>query len=129
MNLQEYILAHTERGECQCGKCADKGLDRLAPAHSVDVHFFWVSKRGEPTKEAFRHLCETEYPNIARLKAGPSYIEIGGALGDQGLALRFIGLGELVGLWRVITPERLGITGDKAKELAGGGFVMAGGFQ
>lgn len=128
-DLIRYIEEHTARGECQCGSCFDKGPDRPAPTHSVDVHFFWVSVVGEPNKdELLAHLIRA-YPDLDRLKGGPSYIEIGGALGDQGLALRLIGLGGLVGLWPVITPETLGINGQAAKQMAGGGFVMAGGFK
>lgn len=129
-NLIDYIIAHTQRGECQCGNCVDKGPARPAPDHSVNVHFFWVSRRGDPTKGALRTLLETEYPDLERLKAGPSYIELGGVLGDQGLALQLIGLGGLVGLWSVITPETtLRLSGAEADELAGAGFVMAGGFK
>jgi hypothetical protein len=127
-NLIEYIVAHTARGECQCGKCFDKRSDRPAPEHSVNVHFFWVSAVDGPTKEGLLALLQREYPDMDRLKRGPSYIEIGGAIGDQALALRLIGLGGLVKLWPVITPELLGIAEPEASELAGGGFVMAGGF-
>lgn len=129
MNLIEYIQTHTERGECQCGKCFDKQPDREAPVHSVDVHFFWVSKRGEPTAQELRVLLEAEYPDVARLRGGPSYIEIGGVIGDQGLALRLIGLGELVGLWKAITPKTIGAEGEQAAQMAGSGFVMAGGMK
>ncbi len=126
--LIEYIRKHTARGECQCGLCIDKGPERPAPEHSVNVHFFWVSAVGEPTKEELRGHLERDYPDFERLKGGPSYIEIGGEIGDQGLALLLIGLGGLVGLWPVITPETVGFTGDEAKAMAGHGFVMSGGF-
>lgn len=127
--LIDYIVTHTARGECQCGRCCDKAPDRPAPAHSVDVHFFWVSAIGDPTKEDLLRLLEAHYPEMERLRKGPSYIEIGGALGDQGLALRLIGLGQLVGLWTAITPKTLRLTGEAADELAGRGFVMAGGMK
>lgn len=125
--LIEYIESHTRRGECQCGKCFDKGPDRPAPEHSVNVHFFWVSAQNDPTAEDLRTLLEAEYPQIDRLKQGPSYIEMGGALGDQGIALRLIGLGGILKLWTVVTPAMVGITGEDADGMAGAGFVMAGG--
>lgn len=127
--LIDYIMTHSQRGECQCGKCFDKEPDREAPQHSVDVHFFWVSAKNNPTKEELLGLLQAEYPNMERLRAGPSYIEIGGEIGDQGLALQLIGLGKLVGLWNAITPALLGCTPEQASEMAGRGFVMAGGIR
>jgi hypothetical protein len=126
-NLIEYIQSRTERGECQCGKCCDKGPDRAAPEHSVNVHFFWVSARNEPKKDELLALLKAEYPDFERLRQGPSYIEIGGALGGQGIALQLIGLGQLVGLWSAVTPEVIGMKGEDADRMAGSGFVMMSG--
>jgi hypothetical protein len=125
--LIEYIVEHTERGECRCGLCLDKGPDRDAPGHSVDVHFFWVSARNGPTRSEFEGLLSL-YPDRNQLRDGPSYIAVGAALGSQDIALRFLGLGELVGSWKVITPESMGATGEAAKAMAGSGFVMCSGF-
>ena len=124
--LIQYVVDHTERGECQCGRCLDKGPDRAAPEHSVNVHFFWVSVKGDPKQEDLRRLLERDYPDLGRLRGGPSYIELGGVLGDQGVALCLIGLGKLVGLWKAVTPEKLGFSGAQAGQLAGQGFVNAG---
>lgn len=129
-NLVEYVRQHTERGECQCGRCIDKGPDREPTGHSVDVHFFWVQAKNDPKKEDFLRLLEAGYPDMGRLRGGPSFIEIGAAIGDQGDALKLIGLGELVGMWKVITPKVLGVMAEAdANMLAGRGFVMAGGFK
>lgn len=48
----------------------------------------------------------------------------GAWLGDQGLALRFMGLVSHFGFADVMTPAWLGITGDEAKEMMGMGLVM-----
>lgn len=64
-----------------------------------------------------------------RLEGGPSYIEIGGWVGDQTMALRFMALGVAAEAWEIITPERLGIEGPDADRLAGGGFVMVSGYH
>ena len=125
--LITFVTDHTIRGECQCGRCIDKGKDCPAPEHSVNVHFFWVSAKGEPTKDEFLRLIKEFYPDLDRLRGGPSYIELGGALGSQDTALRFIGLGELVGLWKAITPATFGADETQASQLAGMGMVMAGG--
>lgn len=69
-----------------------------------------------------------EYPSPERLASGPSYIELGGEIGDQGTALCLIALGSVLGLWQVITPKVFGLEGEKAKELAGLGMVMMSGF-
>lgn len=127
--LIAYILSHTERGECHCGLCCDAKLDAAVPPHSVNVHFFWVAAKDSPTRERLLELLRAHYPSFGRLEKGPSYIEIGAELGDQGLALLLIGLGGLVGLWQVITPEALGFDEEMAKEAAGRGFVMAGGIR
>lgn len=68
------------------------------------------------------------YPEPERLKGGPSYIELGAVIGDQGAALQLFALGEVLGLWQVITPRTLSFT-DEAKilELAGRGLVMISG--
>jgi hypothetical protein len=125
--LLDYIATHTGRGECQCG--CDKQADRTAPPHSVDVCFFWVSARNNPTAAELRSLLQQHYPQVNRLREGPSYIEIGAELGDQGAALLLIGLGGLVGLWKVVTPAVFGFEGEEAKHMAGMGMVMCTGLQ
>ena len=127
--LINYVVEHTARGECQCGKCIDKGPDRPAPEHSVDLCFFWVSARNNPTKEEFERLILAGYPDIPALRQGPSYIKIGADLGDQEIGLRFIALGKLVGAWDVATPELFGFHGEEAKQMAGNGLVMPTGWQ
>jgi len=127
--LINYILAHTNRGECQCGLCVDKQPDRPAPQHSADVFFFWVSAVNDPSADSLRNLLELEYPSLDKLQQGPSYIEIGAELGHQEIALRLIGLGGLVGLWRVVTPAFFGFEGEGAREMAGMGMVMCSGLK
>ena len=103
----------------------DDGLHFL-----VDVHFVMVGVRGvegetaEKLREALR-----EYPEPERLAGGPSYIELGGVLGSQELALRLLALGEACKLWKVITPAALHIEGPQADEMAGSGFVMCSGYK
>jgi hypothetical protein len=68
------------------------------------------------------------YPEPPRLAQGSSYIEIGAWIGSQDAALRLFALGEVLGLWRVITPALFGMSGDEAREAAGVGFIMVSGF-
>lgn len=54
------------------------------------------------------------------------FIELGGWLGDQGLALTFMGLGTSLGLWDLLTPKTmLGESVDNvtALEMAGSGLI------
>lgn len=69
------------------------------------------------------------YPQPERLAGGPSYIELGGVLGDQGMALALIALGHVLKLWQAITPALFGVTGAEAQKMAGMGYVMISGFK
>lgn len=103
-----------------------------APAEmpKIDVHFFRVGIL--PEVEALKPALVTAlngYPEPERLAGGPSYIELGGELGDQGRALQLIALGGYLHLWTVITPAALGIDGDLADEMAGSGYIMLSGYR
>jgi hypothetical protein len=103
----------------------------------VDVHFLSVgfTEAAVISKRAFLEMIyDAEIGEFAdmplpTLAGGPSYITLGGWLGSQDLALRFIALGEFIGTWEAITPGRLGVTGPKADTLAGGGLVMSSGVR
>lgn len=98
---------------------------------AVDLEFIVVGvdrAAAEPLKDELVALLES-YPEADRLAAGPSYIEVGGELGDQGAALQLFALGKVLGLWDVITPARLGVTGVDARQLAGRGYIMITGFR
>lgn len=70
------------------------------------------------------------YPEPERLTGGPSYIEVGAAIGDQGAAFQLFALGQVLGLWTVITPRTLGFDDDASvREMAGRGLVMISGYK
>lgn len=97
----------------------------------VDLHFIVVGvdkTKAEQHKDELIAILKT-YPQPERLAGGPSYIEVGGEIGDQGAALQLFALGKVLGLWDIIIPETLGITGPEANKLAGRGFVMMSGFK
>ena len=104
----------------------------LAPdVEKVDVHFFVVGvvrEKAESNRAGLVAQLDTS-PDPDRLAGGPSYIEVGGVLGDQQTALQLFGLGQVLGLWKVITPKTMGITGAEADEMAGMGFVMVSGYR
>jgi len=70
-----------------------------------------------------------DYPQLERLAGGPSYIEVGGVIGDQGAAFQLFALGEVLGLWKVVTPKILGMDDATARQLAGSGMIMISGFK
>lgn len=93
----------------------------------VDVEFICVGVNRVEAEKQRADLVEilSEYP---RLKDGPSYIEVGAQIGDQGAAFNLFALGKVLGLWNVITPAFFGFTGEEAREMAGSGFVMITGY-
>ena len=105
--------------------------DLVPEVELVDVHFFIVGvdrAKAEANRAALVAQLDT-YPIPGRLADGPSYIEVGGVLGDQQTALQLFGLGQALGLWKVMTPKSLGVTGVEADEMAGMGFVMVSGYK
>ena len=105
--------------------------DEAVGMEMVDCHFVvvGVDKVQAETHAASLLRILDDYPRPERLAGGPSYIEIGGELGDQEAAFRLFALGKVLGLWGLITPELLHFTGPEADEMAGRGFVMITGYQ
>lgn len=103
--------------------------DARADLEMVDLHFV---KIGVDKTKAEEHRAELVdllegYEPREELAGGPSYIHVGGRIGDQGAALQLFALGKVLGLWDVITPESMGMTGAEADAMAGAGFVMCAG--
>ena len=97
----------------------------------VDCHFITVGvdkEKAEEYRDELVLILKT-YPQPERLAGGPSYIEVGAEIGSQDAALQLFALGQVLGFWKVITPETLGITGQEAIQTAGMGLVMISGFK
>lgn len=97
----------------------------------VDLHFITIGVdmvKAEAIKAELVAILNT-YPRPDRLAGGPSYIEVGGVIGDQGATLCLFALGQALKLWQVITPAKLGITGASADQMAGLGFIMIDGYK
>lgn len=130
MTLQDYVLAHTVRGECQCGKCADKGDAPDPVGHTADMVFFKVATTGGPTAEEFRRLTDAHHGVFVPCDpfdgGEHSYIELGGWIGDQGVALQYMALGVLLGVFRSLTPRTMfggRMPDDMVLRMAEGGFL------
>lgn len=105
--LNEYVRKHCERGSCICGKCFDapENPEKLQPnGHTVDLMFFKVRALEKPDKNKFMDMVKAEYPQWLDGKEH-SYLEIGGDVGDQGLALMTMGLGKILEAWELLTPN------------------------
>lgn len=98
----------------------------------ISVHFFRVDQTeastltGEELADLIRAAEKGEFMDepVDRLAQGPSYIELGGWIGSQQIALQLLGLGTILKIWQVITPKTLSIEGKQADDMAGNGFVM-----
>jgi len=97
----------------------------------IDMEFLVIGVDKEKAEQHKAELVEilNTYPQPDRLAGGPSYIEVGAEIGDQGAAFQLFALGKVLGLWDVITPATMGITGPEAKQMAGMGFVMMSGYK
>ena len=133
-DLIKYIRKHTIRGACNCGKCIDapnNPKENQPDGHTADVQFFKVALNGKPDKDTLIKLIEKNngvFDNELNPLDGNehSYIEIGGWIGDQGAALLLMGLGKLLGIWKLLTPSSmLGdlIPDDLKMQMAGSGMV------
>lgn len=140
--LIDFLQKHATRGACQCGRCIDAVADPAAnqpTGHTADMIFFKVAARGEPDPAELKRLIEEnkdgEFDMHVDLFDGKehNYMELGAWIGDQGLAITLMGLGTVLGLWKLLSPRTvfgnmLEITEATAMQLAGGGLlsIMAG---
>ena len=105
--------------------------NEVSGVEKVDMEFLVI---GVDKAKAESHKAEliailNTYPDPERLAGGPSYIEVGAEIGDQGMAFQLFAIGKVLGLWDVMTPASLGFKGEEAREMAGRGFVMMTGYR
>lgn len=104
---------------------AGEGIEKV----DMELLVVGVDKAAAERRKADLLDVLRQYPQPDRLAAGPSYIEVGAQIGDQGAAFQLFALGKVLGLWDVMTPARFGLTGADARAMAGTGFVMMTGFH
>lgn len=124
MKLADYVVEHANRGDCMCGKCIDVPANPQQPSgHTVDLTFFKVAQSGG-NKEKFLSLVKAEYPGWLDGEEH-NYMQVGGEVGDQGLALMVIGLGHLLGVWKAMTPDTMMpfLPDEMKMKMAGAGMV------
>jgi hypothetical protein len=119
--LSSYIEAHTTRGECDCGACFDR-VERPDPTgHAADVVFFRVVATDGPDLDTFVNMTRVHHGVFSQCDPFDGqehgYIPLGGWLGSQDIALRYMGLGALLGVFHLLTPYTV-LGKDTPKELA-----------
>lgn len=86
----------------------------------VDMHFIVVGVDKAKAEVYRQDIIDYAKVNIDHEM---SYIELGGIIGDQGMALCFMALGQALGLWNVLTPKTFGFEGGLADQMAGMGYI------
>lgn len=129
-------------GAIECGDDELPGgvvsIDMMPSDHEVkpdleriDCHFITigVDKAAAAANRAEFIEILNDWPRPERLAGGPSYIEVGAEIGDQGAAFQMFALGKMLGLWSIITPETFGMEGEEADRAAGSGYIMISGYR
>ena len=103
----------------------DAGFIKVGVRNGLDVQLFvnFLKEHTQPGKGAYGDMTMDD------LAKGPSYIALGGWLGDQTDALIFMAIGKHIGAWDIIGPGVLGITGPEAQRMMGMGFLTTSGFK
>jgi hypothetical protein len=131
VTLLQYVSTMAQRGACTCGRCVDAPVEpekHQPNGHTSDVFFFKVKQLDGANATTMRQLIGQHrgvFDECDPLDGKEhSYIELGAWIGDQGLALMFMGLGELLGLWSIMHPGKLpGLPMVLQQQMAGAGLV------
>lgn len=113
--LPDFILEHTRVVQPKAGDC-------------VDLVFFGVKPVGSPEPERLRALVKSHQANEVQVfdQQEHSYLELGAWLGSQELALRLMGLGAALGLWKLLSPRTVmgNLIGEElVQQMAGNGYI------
>ena len=127
MKINDYVMKNAIRGACTCGKCVDvpdNPEEHQPDGHTADLCFFKVAKKDTAKKEELLALVNEECPEFLDGKEH-SYIEIGAKVGDQGLGMMLMGLGDLLGIWKLLTPYTAApfLPDDLKKQMVGMGYI------
>ena len=138
-DLAKYVIEHCVRGTCTCGKCVDVPAKKSQPdGHTADVQFFKVAlKNSQYLKDTDKGKIKNDFIQLVKNHQGiyrdinildgneHNFIDIGRWIGDQGLALMLMGMGELLGIWKVDTPNKLApdYSEETRNMLAGAGYI------
>lgn len=127
MKVADYVNNFAIRGACTCGRCIDAPTNpeqHQPNGHTIDVTFFKVATKEGANAESFRACVQQDFPHWLDGKEH-TYLECGADIGNQGLALMAFGLGHLLGVWKVLSPETMMpfLPDDLKKQMAGRGMI------
>ena len=95
-------------------------------ANDVNLTLLGVKKLGEPSAEVFSKLAQPIKDLIKKADNEElSYLHLGAEMGDQGIALQTMGLGHLLGEWKILSPDTLvpSLPKEQKKMLVGQGLL------
>jgi hypothetical protein len=131
--LIDYVTNYAIRGDCTCGKCLDAPSNPKQPTeHAVDMIFFKVAAINGANADKLKELIAVnkkgEFCDIDLFDGNEhNYMEIGGWIGDQGIALMLMGLGTILGLWDLLTPVtilKMNSNDPVCQQMAGMGMIV-----
>jgi len=102
-----------------------------AQVEMIDMVFLNVGIAREEANSIRNELAALLAPAKDVWMAGPSYIHIGAACGDQGRALDLMALGSYLKFWDLLSPMvilRLPSDNPTCRQLAGGGMFFVQGW-
>lgn len=94
----------------------------------VDCHFIKVGidkDLAEIEREHFVAWLDENMPKDREV----GYMELGGIVGSQDMALEIMALGEALGLWKILTPEVMHMPKEMWDPMAGMGMVTVSGYR
>lgn len=119
-DLAKYVIEHCVRGDCMCGECTDVSAKKFQPdGYTADVQFFKVALKNSGLTDADKEIMRNDFIQLIKNHKGIyrdidifdgneyNFIDIGAWIGNQGIALTLMGMGELLGMWKVATPNRV----------------------
>jgi hypothetical protein len=127
--LAQYVLDHTIRGECRCQKCIDRGYSPDPDGHTADVVFFKAAAINNPTAEEFIQMTmdnKGHWTDMNPLDGEEhGYMELGGWVVNQNIALQYMALGQILGVFQIHEPKSMfpGIDEEEAMRMAGAGLI------
>jgi hypothetical protein len=137
MTIQEFVTEKTIRGDCKCGRCSDvSGAPDPTGPNTVDMTTMMIGlaenvQPDEKIKEEFLKLtreCKGEFQESDPLDGkAHNYQELGAWIGSQALAIQYMGLGVILGIFKNLSPRAvLGNTvpRDLLVEAALSGFLQ-----
>ncbi len=80
--------------------------DETPEENTIDMIFFQVGADVSSDKTTFLELVKEECPHWLDGEEH-NYLQTGGDMGDQGIALLTMALGGLLGVWQVLTPANM----------------------